>query len=100
MEQRYLIDTNVIIDNLGNKLPKKAKEFLIANEAIASVVSKIEVLGWPNASAEQLNPVYLLMEMVSILPIDEKVIERTIAIRQKKKISLGDANHCCNCTCS
>jgi hypothetical protein len=28
MEQAYLIDTNVIIDNLGNKLPEKAKELL------------------------------------------------------------------------
>jgi hypothetical protein len=31
------------------------------------------------------------MEMINILPISESVIEKTIAIRQTKKISLGDA---------
>jgi predicted nucleic acid-binding protein len=31
------------------------------------------------------------MEIASILPIDELVIEKTISVRQNKKIALGDA---------
>jgi len=91
MEQAYLIDTNVIIDNFGNKLPAKAKEFLNSFEPVVSVVTKIEILGWPNATEEQLKPLYDFMEMAGILPIDEAVIEKTILIRQTKKIALGDA---------
>jgi predicted nucleic acid-binding protein len=34
MEQRYLIDTNVIIDNFGGKLPENAQEFLETVEGI------------------------------------------------------------------
>jgi len=91
MEQTYLIDTNVIIDNFGNKLPEKAKVFFDTFEPVVSAVTKIEVLGWLNATKEQLNPLYYFMEITTVLPINETVIEKTIAIRQTKKIPLGDA---------
>ena len=91
MEQRYLIDTNVIIDNFGNKLSENAKTMLYAIELTISAVTKIEVLGWINATKEQLQPLYELMEIANILPINEAVIEKTIDIRQTKKIALGDA---------
>ncbi len=91
MEQKYLIDTNVIIDNFGNKLPQKAKTFLNAIETTVSAVTKIEVLGWQNATKMQLKPLYQFMQIANILPISETVIEKTIAIRQTKKIALGDA---------
>jgi len=91
MEQRYLIDTNVIIDHFGNKLPEKAKTLLYSIDLTVSAVTKIEVLGWVNATQEQLQPLYDFMETATILPINEIVIEKTIAIRQTKKIALGDA---------
>lgn len=91
MEQRYLIDTNVIIDNFGNKLPEKAKTLLYSIDLRVSAVTKIEVLGWINATKEQLQPLYDFMEIANILPINKAVIEKTITIRQTKKIALGDA---------
>ena len=91
MEQAYLMDTNVIIDNFGNKLPENAKEFLNSFEPVVSAVTKIEVLGWLNATEEQLKPLRSFMEIVNILHIDDAVIEKTIVIRQTKKITLGDA---------
>jgi hypothetical protein len=91
MEQRYLIDTNVIIDNFGNKLSEKAKTLLYSIDLTVSAVTKIEVLGWIYATKEQLQPLYDFMEIANILPINEAVIESTIAIRQVKKIALGDA---------
>ena len=91
MEQGYLIDTNVIIDNFGDKLPEKAKNFLNSFDPVVSAVTKIEVLGWRNATKIQLNPLYAFMETASILPIADTVIEKTILIRQTQKIALGDA---------
>jgi predicted nucleic acid-binding protein len=91
MEQKYLIDTNIIIDNFGNKLPEKAAAFLNSLEPVVSVVTKIEVLGWLNATDEQLKPLYVFMEMSRLLPIDDAIIKKTISIRQTKKIGLGDA---------
>jgi predicted nucleic acid-binding protein len=91
MGQNYLIDTNVIIDNFGNKLPENAKSLIYSIDLTVSSITKIEVLGWLNASKEQLQPLYDFMEIVNILPINETVIEKTITIRQTKKIALGDA---------
>ena len=91
MESRYLIDTNVIIDNFGDKLPEEAKMLLYSIELNISAVTKIEVLGWKNATQEQLQPLYDFMEIVNVLPINDAVIEKTIAIRQAQKIALGDA---------
>jgi predicted nucleic acid-binding protein len=91
MEQRYLIDTNVIIDNFGNKLTDKGKKLLYSIDVIVSAVTKIEVLGWMNATEKQLQPLYAFMEMATVLPISEAVIEKTIEIRQSKRIALGDA---------
>lgn len=91
MEQKYLIDTNVVIDGLGNKLPEKAKKLLYTIDLTVSAVTQIEVLGWINATKEQLKPLYDFMEIANILPINEAVIEKTIAIRQTRKIALGDA---------
>lgn len=50
MEQpQYLIDTNVVIDYLGQKLPVSGMNFMntiIDNIPNVSVVTKIEVLGF------------------------------------------------------
>jgi predicted nucleic acid-binding protein len=68
-----------------------AKTLLYSIDLTVSAVTKIEVLGWINATREQLQPLYDFMEIASILPINEAVIEKTIAIRQSKKIALGYA---------
>jgi predicted nucleic acid-binding protein len=91
MEQRYLIDTNVIIDNFGNRLTSEGKNLLFSIDINLSAVTKIELLGWRNASENQLKPLYSFMEIANTLPIDDAVISKTINIRQHKKIGLGDA---------
>ena len=68
MEPGYLIDTNVIIDNFGNRLPKKTKEFLNSFESVISAVTKVEVLGWRNATGEQLTPLYAFMDIALYCP--------------------------------
>jgi predicted nucleic acid-binding protein len=91
MEQRFLIDNNVIIDGFGNKLTENGNLFLSSLSPIISAVTKIEVLGWRNATKEQLRPLEDFMEFARILPIDDQVISKTIKIRQNNKIALGDA---------
>jgi predicted nucleic acid-binding protein len=44
MEPGYLIDTNVIIDNFGNKLPEKAKKLLYSIYLTISAVTKLVVI--------------------------------------------------------
>ncbi len=76
---------------MGINYQKKAKILLYSIDLTVSAITKIEVLGWINASKKQLQPLYDFMEIAHILPINDAVIEKTITIRQAKKIALGDA---------
>ena len=51
----------------------------------------MEILGWPNATEQQLKPIQEFMNNAKILLIDKPIMETTIKIRQMKKIALGDA---------
>jgi hypothetical protein len=49
MGQRYLLDTNTVLDYMGNKLTGKAKNLIaqvIDEEINPSVINKIELLGF------------------------------------------------------
>jgi len=93
MGQRFLIDTNVIIDYTSNLIPGNGTAFVenIFNTAFnTSVVVKIEVLGYNDAPAKM----QLLEEFLSsatIFPLDDAVTQKTIELRRIKKIKLGDA---------
>jgi predicted nucleic acid-binding protein len=90
MGKKYLIDTNIIIDYLGNKLPAKAKHLLdniIDQEINLSVINKIELLGFTH-------PEPFLSDFVSyanIYHLTDDVVDKTIELRKKHKTKLPDA---------
>lgn len=53
MEQEYLIDTNAVIDYLDNKLPQLGSRHIDGITAQISVITRMELLAWTNAIAEQ-----------------------------------------------
>jgi predicted nucleic acid-binding protein len=93
MGEKYLIDTNVIIDYTSDLFDDKGSAFVEAvfNTGFrTSVVVKIEALGYNEASAKM----QLLEEFLAtatIFPLDDAVTQKTIALRRNKKIKLGDA---------
>lgn len=91
MDQRYLIDTNVVIDYFGDKLSAKGVNLFEAIDLNFSIISKIEILGWYNAKPHQLKPLILFLDAVNIIDLKKEIIDQTILIRQTKKISLGDS---------
>ena len=46
MGQEFLIDTNVVIASLGNKLSSEGAIFLKTVSPDISVITQIEILGW------------------------------------------------------
>ena len=51
MGQKYLIDTNAILDFMGEKLPARSKynlSIVIDGEINISTINKIELLGFSN----------------------------------------------------
>lgn len=91
MGQGFLIDTNVVIDTIDNALPHKGMAFVGSLPPIISEVTRMELLGWTNATVAQLAPVQNFINIAILLPINENVILKVIDIRQAKKIKLGDA---------
>ena len=94
MGQEYLIDTNVLIDFYGGKLPNNA--IALINECLStsfniSVIVKIETLGFSGPSAD-MQGLKALLSFARILYINDDVADLTIQIRKDiKKIHLGDA---------
>ncbi len=86
-QPQYLIDTNVVIDYLGNKIPSSNMDFMNAViDAIPniSVVTKIEVLGF-NALDEHYTTLNNFINDATVLDLTDSVVDASIAIRKKHK---------------
>ncbi len=94
MGQRYLLDTNVIIDYTANLLPENGKQMIssiIDEEFNISIINKIEVLGFNDLSFK-MTQLEAFLDLSNVIPLDETVSEKTIYLRRVyKKIKLGDA---------
>ncbi|MDR2692453.1 MAG: type II toxin-antitoxin system VapC family toxin [Dysgonamonadaceae bacterium] len=90
MGQRYLLDTNAVLDFMGNKLPSKAHNLLsdiIDTEINLSVITKMELLGFSKVEQELAS----FVDCADVLMIDENVTDKTIEIRKRYRIKLPDA---------
>jgi predicted nucleic acid-binding protein len=90
MGQGYLLDSNVIIDLIGKKLPIQTINVIGENFILSSDVSRIEVLGFSNSREEEEGFISFFSDL-QILSLEEAVIQKAIQIRKQKKIKLGDA---------
>lgn len=90
MGKRYLTDTNIIIDFMGNLIPESPKTLvaeIIDDQPYISIVNKIELLGFSNVPREIVE----FVETAQIIELTEEVVGRTISLRKKHKIKLPDA---------
>ena len=92
-QQQYLIDTNAIVDYIGNKLPTEGMLFMnkvIDNIPFVSVVTKIEVLGF-STLAEHYRLLTDFMDDAYIFTLTNTVVDVCIELRKKHRIKLPDA---------
>jgi len=92
-EQKYLIDSNAVIDYLGNKFPVTGMQFMNSVvDAIPalSVITKIEVLGF-NAPQDYDTLFTNFMNDATVIDLASPIIDQTIALRKLYKIKLPDA---------
>ena len=90
MEQRFLIDTNVVIDFSHGIFSLSAKKFvanILNEEPIISAITKIELLGFSFVPSQIEN----FVRYASIIGINDNIIEKTIEIRKHCRIKLPDA---------
>jgi predicted nucleic acid-binding protein len=90
MEQKYLIDTNVLIDAQMGRLPRKSMDFLanVINENfIVSFITLIEFIGYKNVtkSSEEF------ISLADVVETDKFIIQICIDLRKTCNIKLPDA---------
>jgi len=90
MGKRYLLDTNSVLDFMGNKLTGKAKKLIarvIDEEINLSVINKIELLGFSKVEQDLID----FVACSNIHPLDDAIVDKTIEVRSLYKIKLPDA---------
>ncbi len=87
---KYLLDSNIIIYSIEPGY-QYLRDFLKNQNFCASIISKIEVLGYHKITFDEKENFSKIFNALELLPIDENIIEQFIALRQQKNILLGDS---------
>lgn len=91
MGQGFLMDSNTVVDHLGNKLPPASSSFIDNLPAVLSVITRIEIMGWYKATPAQLAKLGPFIQNAFIYSLTEPIIQQTILLRQVHKIKIPDA---------
>jgi predicted nucleic acid-binding protein len=93
MGTEYLLDSNVIIGYLDNKIPASGMAFvsgIVDRVPNVSVISKIEVLRF-NAPPQIEMVLSAFFDNSKLLLLDEDVVKITISVCKQHRIKLPDA---------
>lgn len=85
-----LLDSNIII--YASQLENiQIRQFIGEYDIVVSAITYVEVLGYHRLSEE--NRLYFeeFFDIVEVLPISDAVLDRAVALRQMKKMTVGDA---------
>lgn len=85
-----LLDSNIIIYAAEPK-HNAVREFIRKHRPSVSAVSKVEVLGYHQLRMEHRQKLEHIFQILPILGVSDKIIDRAVALRQTRKMSLGDA---------
>lgn len=94
MGQRYILDTNTVIDYVGDKLPQDsglAMDKLVNDELNISIIVRIETLGF-NGDESEMQKLEVFLSLGKMYYVDDLVANKTIDLRKTyRKLKLGDA---------
>ncbi len=91
MGQRYLMDTNAVIDYLDKKLPSKSLNLIYDTDGQISVITRMELLASPNATKNELHVLKNFIKTSTVYYMDESIILKSIDIRKNYRLKLPDA---------
>jgi predicted nucleic acid-binding protein len=89
---RFVLDTAIAIDLL-NGLPssKSIKVKLEKAKVYVSIVTRIEMLSFPNITPEIESLIKHFLKSVQVVPLNRKVLRNTILLRRSKKLKIPDS---------
>jgi predicted nucleic acid-binding protein len=91
MSGKSVFDSNAIIKFLDRESGFiDLSPFLEQNDCFVSIITKLEVLGWPAITPEDEKRINEFLSGLTILPIDAVIEAETIQIRRKTTLKLPD----------
>lgn len=86
---KYLLDTTTAIDLFkGLEAVKPIKAMLQHTKVYISIVTRIEMLAYPQMTSEMEKRIHIFLKSVKIIPITKKVEQNTILIRRSKRLKI------------
>jgi predicted nucleic acid-binding protein len=85
-----LLDSNILIYAASDQY-KYLRELLKNSESSCSIISQLEVLGYPKITPEQTKFFETMFHITDIIPITEDIIKQAIVYRKKHNMSVADA---------
>lgn len=84
-----LLDSNIIYAIQPENA--RLRQFIAAHSPTVSALSYVEVLGYHRLVEADRDDLEQLFRVAQVLPISQPVLERAVALRQIRKMSLGDS---------
>lgn len=85
-----LIDSNLII-YATQPQHHRLRGWLVEHASHYSAISRLETLGYRHLSAAEKQAIINVLDVLKLLMISPITLELAIALRQQRKMSLGDA---------
>jgi len=85
MSGKYLLDTNALIYAINRKLKLPKADYVV------SVITKMELLSWPQLSEADEQQVRAVLSGITVLPLSSRIQESTIKIRRATSLKLPDS---------
>ena len=85
-----LVDSNILI-YAAQPVHAQLRRFIADHAPAASAVSYVEVLGYHQLDDEERQYLEEFFRLAQVLPLSQAVLDQAVALRQQRKMSLGDA---------
>jgi len=91
MNGRYLLDSNILIDLLEGTETISMLRNIVDSELYISIITRIELLSAVRNTRSRESIIYDLLSFFTIVPLNDAVESKTIAIRRKTNLKLPDS---------
>jgi predicted nucleic acid-binding protein len=89
---RFVLDTTIALDVLnGRPSSKPIKATLEKAKVYVSIVTRIEMLSFPNVTPEIERRIKDFLKSVKVVPLNRKVEQNTVLLRRSKQLKVPDS---------
>ncbi len=85
-----LVDSNILI-YAAQPAHAPLRHFIAAHAPAVSAVSYVEVLGYHQLDDQDRQYFEAIFRLARVFPLSQAVLDQAVALRQQRKMSLGDA---------